>query len=259
MVHAPAEAVHGSVEQPVAPAADALKQRIEQGGTRFGVPLALTASRRRDMSPTRVQAAMDVEVPASTPAPVSAMVLRSSTVPGKVVQSGRKDLVQTPGDPYRLAFGLPVDAGDYRLRLAVADGHGNIGSLDDVLAIRLPRVGTLATSDLVTASARGDAQPHLLALETLPAGAQALHVSLELYPEAQDAAGLKVQLSVGLASGGPAIVGGEVPGVLKDGRFLVSAALPVAALKPDRYVVTATILSSGKPSGTVTAYVRKIE
>ena len=257
-LHASAQAARPSVPDASTPAADALKQRVEQGGTGFAVPIALTTSRRRDTSPTRVQLIASIDVPASTPAPVTAMfaLINGS---GAVVQSGKKDLPATPGDDYRLALPLPADAGDYRFRVAVADGKGHIGSLDDVLSVKLPKAGSVAVSDLVTTSAVGDAPPHLLAFETLPSHAQSLHVSLELYPDASAAAGLKVQLSVAPASGGAPIVNGEVPPVARDGRLLVSAALPVAALKPDRYVITATVLDGGKPIGTATAYVTKID
>lgn len=257
-VHASAEAVRSAVHDLARPTAEALKQRIEQGGTAFGVPIALTTSRRKDSTPARVQLAVDVDVPANTPAPVTAMFALINGA-GAVVQSGSQELQSTPGDDYHLAFPLPVDAGDYRLRVAVADGHANLGSLDDVVAVRLPRLGALMTSDLITTSSRADGAPHLLALETLPPQALTLHVSLELYPDSQDATVLKVQLTMALASGGAPIVGGEIAPVARDGRLLVSATLPVAALRPDRYVITATVLAAGKPVGAVTATVKKVQ
>jgi uncharacterized membrane protein YgcG len=255
-IRAALSAVHAGAPAPQANP-DALKQRIESGGTAFGVPIALTTSRRRDSSPTRVQLAVNVEAPASTPAPVSAMFALIDGS-GKVVQSGKKDLPATPGDSFRLSLALPVDAADYRLRVALQDGTGSVGSLDDVVSTRLPRAGSVATSDLMATSSRADGPPHLLALETLPDRAQTLHVALELYPETSDTSAIKVRLTIAPAAGGPALVDGEVPAAMRDGRLVVSAALPAGALKPDRYLITATVLDAGKPAGTVTTTVRKV-
>jgi VWFA-related protein len=255
--HAASRAVRASVTDAPVPAADALKQRVEQGGTGFGVPLALTTSRRKDAG-TKVQLVASIDVPAATPGPVTAMFALINSN-GSVVQSGKKEIPAAPGDDYRLALPLPADPGDYRFRVAVADGQGHIGSLDDVVSVKLPKLGPVAVSDLLTMSANADAPPHLLAFQTLPPRAQTLRVSMELYPEGPNGSALKVQLSVAPAGGGAPLVSGEVPPVPRDDRLLVSAALPVAALKPGQYVITATVLDSGKPVGSATALVTKIQ
>jgi hypothetical protein len=125
--------------------------------------------------------------------------------------------------------------------------------------VKLPKIGPLAASDLIAMSATADAQPHLLAFQTLPPRAQTLRVSMELYPEGPNGSAIKVQLSVAPAGGGAPLVSGDVPPVAREDRLLVSAALPVAALKPGQYVITATVLDGGKAVGSASTVVTKVQ
>ena len=258
-VHTNSHAVQPAVAVEKPPVADQLKQRVEQGGAAFGVPLAVTTARRKDPTSNRVQILVNVDVPASAPGPVSEMfaMLNSN---GHVVQSATRDMPAAPaGEDYRLTFAVPLDAGDYRLRVAVGDGNGSVGSLEQAVAARLTPVGSLPASDLTIVDVAADG-PHLLGKDTLPPHSLHAQVSLELYPSNQTGtAGLTVHLTVTPADHGAPLIDTDLECTVRDGHILASGMLSPATIPVGEYDVVATVRAGGHTVGSVSARLRKVQ
>ena len=70
---------------------------------------------------------------------------------GKMVTAGRQPVeAALAGEDYQLSFPIVLEPGAYRLRFAVADAAGNIGSVEQSVDARLPKLGAVTVSDLVT-------------------------------------------------------------------------------------------------------------
>jgi VWFA-related protein len=257
-VHANAHALQPSAEAaaPATPAAvgDALKLRIEQGGAAFGVPIQLSTGVRRDTASARLQMLVNVDVPADTPGPLATMFAVMNRA-GTIVFSGRTDVPVSTNDDYRVFVPVPLDDGDYRLRVAVADAKGNIGSVDEPVAVHLQKVGPFMASDLLTTFVAADGVQHYLGLGTLPANATTVRASLELYA---DTLPPEVTVRVSVASSDAAPLFDEVlTPAMSEGRLSTSADIPVASLPVGRDIVTATVSAGGHVVGAVSATVRK--
>ncbi len=133
------------------------------------MPIALATALRRDPAPgADLQLGVNVQMPAGVSAPLLAMYALVDGA-GKVVKAGRQAVpAALAGDDYQLAFPIPLAAGAYRLRFAVADALGNIGSIEHGVEARLPHLGAVSVSDLFTTWVGTDGVRRLLALETLP-------------------------------------------------------------------------------------------
>jgi VWFA-related protein len=241
------------------PVDEALRTRIASGGVAFGVPIALATSLRRDPAAAdRLQVGVNVQMPAGVAAPLVAMFALVDAA-GKVVNAGRQAVPSAPaGEDYQLAFPIPAAAGAYRLRFAVADAAGNIGSVEQAVDAKLAHLGALSVSDLVTTWYGTDGGRRLLALETLPDTAESVRVFLELYPDAPAGpASLGVVFAL-LRDGESAPLEEHDVNPAPDGPALSAGIdLPVSALAPGGYIIRATILENGRATGTVSTHVRK--
>jgi VWFA-related protein len=239
------------------PVDEALRTRIASGGVAFGVPIALATSFRRDPAGAgTVQIGVNVQMPANVAAPLVAMFAIVDQA-GKVVNAG-KQAVQSapPGEDYQLAFPIGITPGSYRLRFAVADAAGNIGSVEQGVDARLPRLGAVSVSDLVTTWNDADGKRRFLALETVPAAATSVRAFLELYPEGGTPA-LEVRFFV-LKAGESTSVLEETRTPLPDGTALAAAIdIPVGTLGSGSYTLRATVIEGGVETGTVTTSFRK--
>jgi VWFA-related protein len=246
--------VPGVAAEPVSIDA-ALRNRIAQGGVAFGVPIALATALRRDPSGDSLQLAINVEVPARVTPPLAAMfsVINSQ---GRTVQAGRH-VIASPAssETYRIAFPVSLTLGDYRLRFAVADGHGNIGSVEHQVAAHLSRFGTVSASDLLVGWSASDGQPRFLALERLPPESTKLRASLELYPDPVTDSPVSLEVRFALLRAGTAEpVVQEFVRPSGNARVVTAAAeISPTILEPGTYTIRATILQAGKPIGSVAA------
>jgi VWFA-related protein len=237
---------------------ESLKARIAQGGVAYGVPMALATALRRERAGAGLQLGVNVQVPDSVASPLTAMFALMNEA-GAVVQAGRPAVTRTAADDdHRVAFGVPLAPGAYRLRFSVADANGNIGSVEHPVTARLARFGRVAVSDVFLTWSGADGKRQFLALETLPDTAATLLASLELYPDAPEQAGdLRVRLDltrVGEAS--PRVEEDVVP--VRDGTLLLATvAIPAADLPSGSYMLRATVLESGQVTGTVTTGLRR--
>ena len=235
-----------------------LRTRLAQGGMAFGVPVALATAMRRGSTADERQLAVEVEVPASVRGPLTAMFALVNAS-GTIVQSGRREVTVPPsGEDYRITFGVPLAPGHHRLRLAVADASGNIGSIQRAIPPQLPRLGSVRTSDLLVGWAGTNGVSRFLALDRLPDGASTLRVSLELYPDSAGAASwIRVDLTLLHGNDGTPVVTRNIIPVSNADRLTASALLPVGVLTPGSYTIQATILESEKPVGSLSAVFRK--
>jgi VWFA-related protein len=248
----------GSAAAPVA-VDEALRTRIASGGVAFGVPIALATSLRRDPAADGgLQIGVNVEMPAGVPAPLVAMYALVDAS-GQAIKAGKQSLAAAPdGGAYQLAFPIAASPGAYRLRFAVADASGNIGSVEHALDARLPRLGAVSVSDLVTTWTDADGARRFLALETVPPAATSLRAFLELYPDAATVTpSLVVRFTLTAAAGGAAVLERDVTPTPDGNALAAGIDLPVSTLAPGSYTLRATIMESENATGTVTTAFRK--
>ena len=181
----PSAVVAATAPATPASAADALKLRIEQGGAAFGVPIQLSTGVRKDTA-MRLQMLVNVDVPAAT-----AGAARDDVRGDKQCESTRifqpegraNDYLPTTTTSARSRATL--DDNDYYLRVAVADANGNIGSVDEPVAVHLPEGRTVhgeRSADNVLGGRRRPALPRRRDVAAERRGR--LHVALELYADA---------------------------------------------------------------------------
>jgi VWFA-related protein len=238
---------------------EALKARIASGGVAFGVPIALATSLRRDPAAADgLQIGVNVELPAGVAAPLVAMYALVNAS-GQAVRAGKQSLsAPADGGAYQLAFPIAAAPGVYRLRFAVADAAGNIGSVEHALDARLPHLGAASISDLVTTWTDAAGARRFLALETVPPAATSLRAFLELYPDAPVIApSLVVRFTLTAADGGAVVLERDVTPTLDGSALAAGLELPVTSLSPGTYTLRATILEAGKPTGAVSTSFRK--
>jgi len=234
-----------------------LRARVAQGGVAFGVPIALATFQRRDPAGGgALQLGVNIQMPANVASPLVAMFAIVDQA-GKIVNAGRQPVPPAPvGEDYQLAFPIAVTSGTYRLRFAVADAAGNIGSVEQRVDARLPRLGAVTVSDLVTTWSDADGKRRFLALETVPAAATSMRAFLEIYQE-PGSASLEVRFVV-LKAGESAAVLEETRTPLPDGTALTAGIdIPVGTLGSGSYTFRATVVEAGVETGTVTTSFRK--
>ena len=231
---------------------EALRARIAQGGVAFGVPVALATAVRRERAGAELQLGVNVQMPADVASPLSAMFALVNET-GGVVQAGRPAVTQgSPGDDHRVAFGVPLVPGNYRLRFSIADAHGNIGSVEHNVTARLARFGRVAVSDLFVTWSGDDGRRQFLALEKVPEAASTLWAALELYPDTPESApDLSVRFAlIPVGETAPRIEHQVTP--VRDGTLLsASLEIPAAVLLPGSYTLRATVLNGGSPVGSI--------
>ena len=152
------------------------------------------------------------------------------------------------------AIGLNVPPGTYRLRLAAIDSTGRLGLVDDQLVAEIRQAGPVQISGLMlgVSSASGFA-PRLQFSAEREAVAY-----LEMYGLGEGtAAGAMIE--VARTTNGPAFL------TLKatfaptpvDGRFMVTATIPLSNLAAGSYVVRAIVAAPGQPAARAIRTLRK--
>jgi VWFA-related protein len=248
---------HALVPEPVAPVPieTQLNQAVASGTPLFGIPISLGTSIRRGESNTQMAVNLDVEVPASTPGPLT-LVFGVADVMG-LIQQGRKTLdAPAGGGDYRLTLTVPVVTGSYRMRLAVADANGTVGSVETPVKAVLGRIGPFLASDLLTGWSAASGPPQFLALEHLPPTATRLLTVLELYPDAgASPADVRVKFTM-LTPDGTPIDDRDATPVNTNGILRTEAPFDLQYIPAGPYVLRATVMVGGVAVGTVTTNVR---
>jgi hypothetical protein len=175
---------------------------------------------------------------------------------GKIVQQGRKQVTQpAPGADYQMSVPIPLAAaGKYRVRLAMADASGNIGSLEAPVASALAHFGTHTVSDLFTMWAGQDGVSHFVTRETLPLSAVSMQVSLELYPDVPaSTADLRVRFAIIPAGETTPVFEQSILPTAPGATRSASVTVPAERLKPGAYTIRASVAEGAIVIGTVTA------
>ncbi|MEO7192730.1 MAG: VWA domain-containing protein [Vicinamibacterales bacterium] len=239
----------------VRPLSERLSDLVRSGDARNDIPVELATNLRRDASGGLVQVTTTVRVPATVVGPFTAAVAVVNDVDGSI-RRGFPSVESQPGQEARAVFSLAVPTGRYRLRIAVADGAGHVGTSEQAVLARLQPLGDFYASDLTLLWSRGDGQWQRAGFHDLPAGATGLSASLELY--APNGALLPTAVHVAVTRDGDdqARLERDVTPAWTLTSAAVLADLPLVALDPGAYVVKATVLSGDKVIGVVSAAFR---
>jgi VWFA-related protein len=246
---------------------DKLKSAISHGQSHGAVPLRFATALRRSASGATLDLNVNAEIPDSVKGPLVAMfgLVKDGDALGAMTSGRREIVAPVNGGPFVLSLSIPVATGSYRLRLAVADATGALGALEVPVDAVLNTIGPLAASDLMTAWVDAKGQPHLFALEDLPAAATSLQAMLELYAPPGGAAGMldamkgDVQVEITLTKAGetdPLDERNVVP-QLANGVLRATAEFPIDALPPGTYRLRARVETGGKVAGSTIATIKK--
>ncbi len=235
---APAAAASDAPATP--PSSEAsLARLVDAGGTASEVPMTIGATSKRDEAGRDVQL-VTVEVPGSVMGPLSALFAATDDA-NRVIQRGTLTFAQPPaGEDYRVSLLVPIAPGPFRLRVAVADAAGALGSVEQNGVARVGRLRSSSVSDLLLSWVGDDGKARMVALETIPAPARTLQVALEFYSTA-DPAGTNVRIAIlNEASGDVLAASTPVPMKTLTG-WRVGVGIPVSSLSKGVFVVRATI------------------
>lgn len=248
-VRASRESVASGVTAAPADPDGALRTRLAEGGTSFGVPLTVgTELRREPADASRIEMDVSTDVPATVKGPLTMMYAVVDEA-GKIVLAGRKQVSQEAAGDYRLAFPVPLSSGRYRLRVAAADAKADVGSIEKSVSAALTHAGSYTISDLLTTYAGVDGVPRLAPPDAIPAEARRVDLRLELYPDDRTSdAGVQVRLE--LLQSHKLIETRTVSPSGSGNTRVASVSLPIDALGPGPYSIRATILESGTAVGT---------
>lgn len=229
---------------------------IRKGTQYYAVPMRLGVARRR-AAHDQIELELDVDVPATVQGPLR-ITVGVLDARGALRQGTEALPPSNGGNDYRHTITMPVAAGDHRVRVAVEDANGLVGSVNADVDARLNVIGPFLASDVLTWWRGASGLPRLFALDDVPAGAAMLTAAIELYSMAGETVPqeLSVRLSIA-ASGAPTPVAevGVVPRV-DGGVRRAEATLPLGSLPPGVYVLTASVLGDGKGLGQISTSIR---
>jgi len=240
---------------------DQLKAAINNGQPLYNVPISTATALRRLPGGTQLDLGVNVAVPARIKGPLTTAF--GLVDAANSVRTGRKTIDASPdGSNYRLSFSIPVTAGTYKLRVAVADATGAVGSIETTIDAKLETMGPFSASDLLTSWTDASGKSQFLALEDVPGNVDTLNASLELYPAAGAPAAPPtddVKVRIGLYQRGKPepIAEHFVEPDSGDGFLRADAEFELAALAPGTYVLRAVVSVGGKDVGTTQASLRK--
>jgi VWFA-related protein len=241
------------------PVDEQLRAGVAKGALSYGVPLTLATVLRRGASAAQLDLGANLEVPAGVTGPLTVMFGLVDAAGG--LRTGRTTVAApAEGGNYRLSLSLPVAPGVYRLRFAVADATGRVGSLGTGVTAALGRVGPLLTSDVLTSWSGADGKPQFLALEEVPTTAASLRTFLELYaaPDAPAPTDVRVQWSVIGSAVQPVAEQSVVPVRTAD-RWTAAGQFALDTLPLGSYEIRATVFVNGTAAGVVSTTIRKTE
>lgn len=171
---------------------------------------------------------------------------------GRMVASSSLTTAELTGSP--MVAALTAAPGDYRLRVAAVETGGRAGAADVDLNVGLADAGPMKLSSLILGVTREKGfQPRLEFTSEITATAV-----LEIYG-AQAGTPVGAAFEIATTMNGPAMA--TVPGAFsptnEPDKFIVTAAIPVGALKPGDYAIRAIVAQQGQPGGRVIRILRK--
>jgi hypothetical protein len=146
------------------------------------------------------------------------------------------------------ALGMTVKPGTYRLRITAIDSNGRQGSVDDTVVAELPQAGALQISGLLLGLQPGGKFAPRLQFTNEPEAV----AYLELYG-ASEAMRVGAAIEVSNTTDGKAFStqAGTFASLGEDGKYAITAKIPLANLAPGDYVVRAIVGEAGKPARRV--------
>ena len=241
---------------PVVSAADQMKAAIKEGQPLFNVPIRLAVALRR-ASAGQVDLGVGLDVPSTVAGPLTmSFGLVSET--GELRTGTRPLAVPSDKTNYRLTFPLPVAPGAYRLRFAVTDATGSVGSIDVPVKAQLLKIGDLGASDVLTWWTDASGKAQFLALDEVPANVGALGAGIELYPQPGAAfpSNVKVKMSLIPAGKVAPVLEREVTPLSAADMLRAETLLPLADISAGSYTLRATVSVDGKVTGTAAVVIR---
>lgn len=236
---------------------DVLKAALNSSAATSGVPIRMALTTRRSSTGVGlVDVSVNAEIPPTSQGPLTAIV-------GVVDASGamrvsRRVLDAAAGADFVAQYLFPLEPGDYRIRLGVADMTGAIGTIEVPVRAVLSPMGALAASDVLTWFVDVSNRAQLFTLDTLPPGLDTLHASLELYPTgAMPSEPPAVRWTLTREGVATPLLEEEVDARPSASMLRADAEFAVASLPPGTYVLTATVLVGDSPAGTRAAVLRK--
>ena len=243
----------------VVPIDEQLKAAVATGQALYRVPVALgTALRRSKNGAAPVEVGVNVEVPPTVKGPLTMLFgLLDAVGP---VSNGRK-VIETRGEDgvYRFSFAMPVVPATYKLRFAVADAEGNLGSVETSFSARLRTLGPFTSSDVLTWFVDSKGTSTFLALDDMPEKLEALNASIELYAKAGAPPPSDLAVTFTLTGVGKEAAEVEREATIEnvEGALRAQVELPIDQIAAGTYTLSAKVSADGKTLGTVTTTVRK--
>lgn len=236
-----------------------LRRALLEGTPSFDVPVTVAASSRRASNGSQIELGVNLSVPGHIPAPLTvgfAVVEQG----GRVQRSGSVNVSSAGAEPeHRTSFAVEVSAGEFRLRVAVIDGVGAVGTVELPVRARLTPVGRFFVSDLQTFFVDDQGRQKFLALERVPEQATYVGAALELY-----GAGIEnetpptIRLDV-IPIGTNVAAATQSIQAIATGRLLrADTRVKLEGLSPGTYSLRATVLENGAAVGTVSTTMKKM-
>jgi hypothetical protein len=163
---------------------------------------------------------------------------------------------EKPISAWPMSVGLIVPPGEYRLRIAAIDSKGRTGLVDDRITAGLETAGPLKLGGLMLGQNMGEGfRPKLQFSKETSAMAY-----LEVYG---GVAGMQMGavFEVANATNGQAFfrTNGVISPTAEEGKYTVTATLPIWGMKPGDYIVRAVVGAAGQPQGRVLRTLRKVQ
>jgi hypothetical protein len=230
---------------------------IKHGMPFYAVPMRMAVARRQAAN-NQVELSVGVSVPASVSGPLQ-VTIGVLDATGGLKQGKRAIPVPAGREDYRLTVPMPVPAGKYRVRLAIEEASGGVGSVETEVDAALTPMGDLTASDLLTWWKDAAGRPQFLSLDEIPPGLANLNAGLELYKKAGAAfpAGTTIRLSIAPSSDTAPIAEVDLTPRAAGDVMRAEAALPLGALPAGAYVIRATVSAAGLRIGDVSTVIRK--
>ena len=240
-------------EKVVVPVEELLRQRIALGGHSFGIPVTVAALLRGDPAAPSHDAAISVRVPASVSAPLS---VRFALVDdrGKVAAQGTKPIAaHTAGEDHEVTMLVQVTANaqGYRLRVAVADGDGRIGSVESRVRNTVTPAGQAQVSQVFLNWSTSVGR-NFLAFDVAPHTATALSCTMDVYPGPIAPADIRVAFAISRDGETTPVVAREITPRAGAG-LTATITVPIAQLPPGAYSVTGTVMAGARSLGSQSA------
>jgi VWFA-related protein len=250
----------GSGSKPAAPVSvdDQLKTAISNGRVLYGVPVTVAAALRKTNNAATIDVGVSVQIPAAVKGPLVTMF--GLVDDNGNTRSGRRALDPSPdGSDFLMSFAIPVAPGHWRVRVAVADAEGHVGSLESSLNVQFTKLGPFLASDLLTVWIDAAGKPQFLSLPDVPPGATVLDPSLELYPApgATPPGDMHVRMTLVATGQSQPAIEKDVTPFDDNGTFRAGIEIPWASVPAGAYTLSAIVSIGGTEVGTVTATIRK--